>query len=134
MEQKETFTYTYSAAQQEEIAAIRRKYVADTQPTLVDKMEQLRQLDAGVSRKASTIGLSVGILSAIIMGSGMSLVMTDLGSKIGIHSPFLPGVLIGIVGMVGVIAAYPVYQRVLRKEREKIAPQILKLTEELSKS
>ena len=62
----------------------------------------------------------------------MSLVMTDLGEKIGIAGTSLIGVLIGIVGMIGVILAYPLYRRIIEKERKKIAPQILKLTDELS--
>ncbi len=133
-EKKETFTYTYSAAQQEEIAAIRKKYAADTQPAEADKMEQLRKLDAGVTNKASVVALCVGILSALIMGTGMSLVMTDLGVKLGMASPLIPGMIIGIAGMAGVIAAYPLYQLVLKKQRAKVAPQILKLTEELSQN
>ncbi len=128
-EKKETFTYTYSAAQQEEIAAIRKKYAPE--PIEVDKMEQLRKLDASVTNKATTIALIVGILSALIMGTGMSLVMTDLGAKLGMTSVLIPGIVIGIIGMVGVIAAYPLYQVVLKKQRTKVAAQILKLTEEL---
>ncbi len=131
-EKKETFTYTYSAAQQEEIAAIRKKYAADTQPVEMDKMEQLRKLDAGVTNKASVVALCVGILSALIMGTGMSLVMTDLGTKLGMASALIPGIIIGIVGMAGVIAAYPLYQFVLKRQRAKVAPQILNLTDELS--
>ncbi len=132
MEQKETFTYTYSAAQQEEIAAIRKKYAVDTQPAEVDKMEQLRKLDAGVTQKAMIAALTVGILGALIMGTGMSLIMTDLGAKLGMTSVMIPGIIIGIIGMAGVIAAYPLYQLALKKQRAKVAPQILKLTDELS--
>ncbi len=66
------------------------------------------------------------------MGTGMSLVMTDLGAKLGMTSVLIPGIAIGITGMAGVIAAYPLYQFVLKKERAKVAPRILKLTEELS--
>ncbi len=129
-EKKETFTYTYSAAQQEEIAAIRKKYAAE--PIEVDKMEQLRKLDAGVTQKAMIAALTVGVLGALIMGTGMSLIMTDLAAILGMASALFPGIAIGIVGMAGVIAAYPLYQFVLKKERAKVAPQILKLTEELS--
>ncbi len=131
-EQKETFSYTYSASQQQEVEAIRKKYTNDTAPTEIDKMAQLRRLDAGVTQKASVIALCVGIISALIMGSGMSLVMTDLGAKLGMTATTVPGILIGVVGMVGVILAYPLYQSIVKKERKKIAPQILKLTEELS--
>ncbi len=132
MEQKETFTYTYSAAQQEEIAAIRKKYEADTQPPQADKMAELRRLDAAVTNKAMTVSLTVGILGALVMGAGMSLIMTDLGEILNLTSVLIPGIIIGIVGMAGVIAAYPLYQIVLKKERAKAAPRILKLTEELS--
>lgn len=131
-EQNETFNYTYSAEQQKEIETIRKKYIADTNNNEVNKLEQLRRLDYGVTEKATIISLSVGILSVLVMGSGMSLVMTDLGEKIGIAGTSLIGVLIGIVGMIGVILAYPLYRRIIEKERKKIAPQILKLTDELS--
>lgn len=131
-EQNETFNYTYSAEQQKEIETIRKKYIADTNNNEVNKLEQLRRLDYGVTKKATIISLSVGILSVLVMGSGMSLVMTDLGENIGIAGTSLIGVLIGIVGMIGVILAYPLYRRIIEKERKKIAPQILKLTDELS--
>lgn len=131
-EQNETFNYTYSAEQQKEIETIRKKYIADTNNNEVNKLEQLRGLDYGVTKKANIISLSVGILSVLVMGSGMSLVMTDLGEKIGIAGTSLIGVLIGIVGMIGVILAYPLYRCIIEKERKKIAPQILKLTDELS--
>ncbi len=129
---KETFNYTYSASQQEEVEAIRKKYAEDTTPIEADKMTELRRLDASVTNKASIVALCVGILSALIMGFGMSLIMTDLADIIGMTSPIVFGVTIGIVGMVGVIAAYPIYQAVLKSERKRKAPQILKLTEELS--
>ena len=131
-EQNETFNYTYSAEQQKEIETIRKKYIADTNNNEVNKLEQLRRLDYGVTKKANIISLSVEILSVLVMGSGMSLVMTDLGEKIGIAGTSLIGVLIGIVGMIGVILAYPLYRRIIEKERKTIAPQILKLTDELS--
>ncbi len=134
MEEKETFTYTYSAAQQEEIATIRKKYAHNTQPTEVDKMEQLRRLDAGVTKKAMIAALTVGILGALIMGTGMSLIMTDLGAKLGMTSALIPGIVTGIVGMAGVIVAYPLYQLALKRQRAKAAPQILKLTEELTQN
>ncbi len=98
-------------------------------------MTQHRRLDASVTQKASVVALCLGIISALIMGSGMSLVMTDLGAKLGMTATTVPGILIGIVGMVGmvgVILAYPLYRSIVRKERKEIAPQILKLTEALS--
>lgn len=122
MENKETFSYTYSAKEQEEIKKIREKYV----PKEVDKMEQLRRLDAGVTQKGTAISLVVGIIGALILGTGMSMCMvwTEL---------FVLGIIVGIVGIVMVSAAYPLYSYVTKKEREKIAPEIIRLTDELMK-
>ena len=129
--QKEQFTYTYSAKQQEEIKTIRKKYVAPE----TDKMEQLRQLDRSVTQKAEVISLCVGIIGALIMGAGMSLVMTDIGSSLALGEKLtmIVGICIGIVGMVMAGFAYPLYMRVLKNERERIAPEIIRLADELLK-
>lgn len=129
--EKDTFNYTYSAKEQEEIKAIRKKYAVQEQTE--DKMAQLRRLDAGVYSKASTASLVVGIIGALIMGIGMSLVMTDIGEMLGTVLAMIIGISIGIVGIVLVCLAYPIYNRTLKKEREKIAPEIIRLTDELMK-
>ena len=95
-------------------------------------MEQLRKLHAIPTQKAQAVSLAVGILGALIMGAGMSLVMTDLGTALGSLAMVL-GIVVGIIGMVPVALAYPVYNRVLKKQREKIAPEILRLSDELLK-
>lgn len=124
-ENKETFTYTYSAAQQEELKRIREKYAPPTQEE--DKMERLRRLDRSVTTPGTIVSLVVGIISALIMGAGMSCVM------VWGDTMFIPGIIIGVIGMLGVIAAYPLYVRITKKRREKLAPEILRLTDELMK-
>lgn len=126
--EKETFSYTYSAEQQEEIQNIRKKY---TEPQ-EDKMEQLRRLDASAAKKANRVSIMVGVIGTLIMGVGMSLVMTDIGTVLGGAAMPL-GVVIGVIGMALLICAYPLYNKTLKKERERIAPEILKLTDELMK-
>ena len=128
MENKDEFSFTYSAEQQKEIEAIRKKYL----PQEADKMEQLRKLHAVPTQKAQTASLTVGIIGALIMGTGMSLAMTDIGSALGSLAMVI-GILVGIVGIVLVALAYPLYNRVLKKQRKKIAPEILQLSEELLK-
>ena len=123
-----SFEYTYSAQQQKEVEDIRKKYL----PKEEDKMERLRKLHAIPTQKAQAASLAVGVIGALIMGTGMSLAMTDIGSVLGSLAMAL-GILVGVVGMVLVALAYPLYNRVLRKEREKIAPEILQLSEELLK-
>ena len=129
MENKEGFTYTYSAKEQEEIKAIRKKYAVQEQTE--DKMAQLRRLDAGVYSKATTASLVVGIIGALMMGSGMSLVMTDIGEMLGTVLAMVIGIGVGVIGIGLVCLAYPIYNRTLKKEREKIAPEIIRLTDEL---
>lgn len=130
---KETFHYIYSATQQEEVEAIRKKYMLESISVEVDKMEQLRRLDASVTNKAMVPALISGVVGALIMGFGMSLIMTDLGSKLG-GLEILIGILVGIIGMIGVISAYPLYHYIFEKERKKTAPQILQLAEEITKN
>ena len=129
-EEKKAFSYTYSAKQQEEIQAIRRKYM----PPEEDKMEQLRKLDASVHRKATIVSILVGVIGALTLGFGMSLVMTKLSSILGIvEAKMLIGVIVGILGMLLIGCAYPVYTYILKKERKRVAPEILRLTDELLK-
>lgn len=125
------FKYTYSAKEQEEIKRIRQKYTAKEE----DAMTRVRKLDAQASGKATAVALAMGILGALVLGTGMSLIMTDLAAVFGmsyIISIFV-GVLAGLVGMVMVILAYPVYLKVLKTEQDKIAPEIIRLTDELMK-
>ena len=134
MENKNTdtsFKYTYSAKEQDEIRRIREKYQSKEE----DGISKLRKMDAKVSQKATIISLVLGILGALVMGMGMSLVMTDLGVILGLTGVvrMLIGIFIGLVGIILVALTYPVYSKVLKREREKIAPEILRLTEELMK-
>ena len=128
MENNDHFSFTYSAEQQKEIEAIRKKYL----PREEDKMEQLRKLHAIPTQKAQACSIALGVIGTLILGSGMSLFMTELGAALG-GLAMVIGILIGIVGMVLVALAYPLYSHVLKKEREKIAPEILRLSDELLK-
>ena len=126
MENKESFRYTYSASQQQEIQNIRSKYL----PKEEDKMEQLRKLHHAASQTAQAWAITLGIIGTLIMGTGMSLCMTELGAALG-NLAVVIGILAGIGGMILVALAYPLYNRVLARQRRKIAPEILRLTDEL---
>lgn len=119
---KETFSYTYSANEQQEIKKIRDKYT----PHEEDKMDQLRKLDESVNQKGTVVSLVMGIVGALVLGIGMCccMVWTDY---------FVLGIIIGIIGIAMVSVAYPVYGYVTKKQRQKIAPEIIKLTDELMK-
>lgn len=123
MENKESFSYTYSAKEQEEIKKIREKYI----PKEADKMEQLRRLDRSVTHKGTIISLIFGVIGTLLFGFGMSCTM------VWIDTLFIAGIIVGLIGIAMAAAAYPLYNIVTKKEREKIAPEILRLTDELMK-
>ena len=122
MAEKDVFEYTYSAPQQNEVQKIREKYL----PKEVTKLDQLRAMDAGVTKRGTAVSLVHGILYSLILGLGMSCCMVWAGSL------FLPGIVIGCIGLAGVAATYPIYNCIVKQDREKIAPEILRLTEELA--
>ena len=134
MENKETFNYTYSAKEQDEIKAIRKKY--ENPIEVEDKMSALRRLDASVTKKATVVSLIFGIIGALVMGSGMSLAMEKTFAEflgMGETTAMLVGISVGVVGIILVALAYPIYNGIVKRERERIAPEITRLTDELMK-
>ena len=126
-----SFKYTYSAKEQSEIKKIRQKYQLQEK----DGISRLRRLDAKVTQKAIGVSLIFGIVGVLVMGTGMSLVMTDWGIILGMteNVRMVVGIIVGLLGILLVAMAYPIYSKVLKKERKKIAPEILRLTDELMK-
>ena len=96
-------------------------------------LDALKELDARVKRPANIFAYTFGTVSALIMGSGMSLVMTDIGSTLDIASPMVPGIVIGVVGMVMVIGNYPIFKAILSARRKKYASKIIALSDSISK-
>ncbi len=127
------FQYTYSAKEQEELKRIREKY--DQTAKEEDKMTRLRRLDRGVTQKAQGLALTLGVIGVLLLGLGMSLIMTDLALILGAYRDraMIFGLPTGLVGCVLVSLAYPVYNAVLKRERKKIAPEMLRLSDELLK-
>ena len=125
MNQENTFSYKYSAKENQEVQEIRKKYL----PQSESKLEELKRLDGYVQNSGVLESLCVGIGGLLVFGLGMCLTMQVIGS--GIFMIVL-GVLFGIVGMVGMLAAYPVYRSVFSKTKAKYTPKILELTSELS--
>ena len=95
-------------------------------------MERLRSLDRRATQRAQSLAIAIGVIGALILGTGMSLAMTDLAGALGTTAMVL-GIAVGLVGIVLVALAWPVYLRRLKKERERIAPEILRLSDELMK-
>jgi hypothetical protein len=119
---KATFEYTYCVPQQNEVRMIREKYL----PKEMTKLDQLRALDASVTKRGTAVSIVHRTVFTLILGLGMSCCMVWAGKL------FLPGIVIGCIGFAGVAATYPIYNRIVKQDRAKIAPEILRLTEELA--
>ena len=127
------FSYVYSAKEQAELKKIREKYMPPTEKE--DKMVRLRRLDASVTRTAQAVALTLGVIGVLMLGFGMSLIMTELRDILGAHRDMamVIGVAVGIVGGFLASLAYPIYHAIVKAKRKKIAPEIIRLTDELMK-
>jgi hypothetical protein len=95
------------------------------------ELDELKALDAKVRKPANVFAYVYGSLSAIIMGAGMSLVMTDIGAIVGLANTMVSGILVGILGMGLALTTYPIYKKILNRRKKKFAPRILALSEQL---
>ena len=95
------------------------------------QLDELKALDKKVKKPANVFAVVFGSISAVVMGSGMSLVMTDIGSIIGIESPLIPGIIIGVVGLVMALLTYPMYKKILNSRKKKYASEIIKLSDNI---
>lgn len=131
--QENGFSYSYSAKEQAELKRIREKYTAPTQTE--DKMARLRRLDASVTNTAQAVALVFGVIGTLILGFGMSLCMTELARILGSNSnmAMVIGIIVGVAGGVLASLAYPVYNAIVKAKRKKLAPEIIRLTDELMK-
>ncbi len=121
---RDSFAFTYSAKQQEEVERIRNKYL----PKEESKMEQLVRLDKQAERPGTIASIVVGVLGTLVLGFGMTCTLV-WNSRIEI---FVAGIVIGIIGIIMTGVAYPIYKKVTEKERAKIAEQVIALSNELS--
>lgn len=113
---------SYDADERKEMEAIRAKYVQpDAVPAQESALAQMRRLDARAEFRAQIVSLTVGIVAMLLFGTGMSAML--------VWNQAFVGITVGVVGLAGVLAAFPIYRRVLKQEREKIAPEILRLSE-----
>ena len=95
------------------------------------ELDELRELDAKVKRPANVFAYIFGSISAVVMGTGMSLVMTDIGATIGITSALVPGIAIGALGLGMALLTYPMYKGILNSRKKKYGAEILKLSDKI---
>lgn len=113
--------------QENQVRRIKNQYMGKENT----KMDELKLLDKKVKRPANVFGYVFGSIGAIIMGAGMSLVMTDVGASIGVESAMIPGIVVGCIGMLMATINYPIYKKILSSRRKKYAGRIVELSEEI---
>ena len=106
---------------------IRTQYMEKTP----SELDALRELDSKVKRPANVFAYTFGSISAIVMGAGMSLVMTDIGATIGITSALVPGIAIGVLGLGMALLTYPMYKRILNARKKKYGAEIITLSDKI---
>ncbi len=124
--ENDTFRYSYSSSLQEELKDIKKKYAGHPEDQQGDQLELLRKLDKSSTRKSTIVSIVMGAAGCLIMGIGMCCTMVWAAAM------FLPGIIIGVAGIAMMAAAYPVYVRITKRERARIAPQVLDIIEKLS--
>lgn len=118
----EKYNYSYSAEEQNDINRIVEKYSPKTEK--MTNADKIQQLDKSVERKAAVKAVSLGIIAALIFGVGMCCVM--------VWKNVMPiGIIAGIIGIVLACLSYPLYKKTISKERAKIAPVIIELSQNL---
>ena len=125
--ENDTFRYSYSSSLQEELKDIKKKYAGQPENQQENQLELLRKLDKSSTRKSTIVSIVMGAAGCLIMGIGMCCTMVWAAAM------FLPGIIIGVIGIAMMAAAYPVYVHITKRERARIAPQVLDIIEKLSK-
>ena len=111
------------------VEKIRSQYIEQEHTEL----DALKKLDAKVKKPANMFGYTYGSISAIVMGAGMSLVMTDIGTRIGLTATLVPGIAVGVVGMGMALSTYPIYKKILNSRKKKYADKIMELSDRITK-
>ena len=109
------------------VEKIRTKYVEKQDSSL----DELRKLDKKVKTPAEVFAYIFGSISALVMGAGMSLVMTDVATMLGLGDMTVPGIAIGVVGMALAIINYPIYKGILSSRKKKYADKVVELSNKI---
>ena len=120
---KNRATYRYTADEQREINELRNRYTSDNPD---DQLSAMRRIDHDVTRRATAMAVGFGLAGTLVMGLGLAMVLS--------FNWMIPGMILGCCG-IAVMAAMPAaYERLLKRERKKVAPQIVELIKKAESS
>ena len=122
MDQVEVFRYHYSAPVEREVLDIRAQYL----PRRESSLDRLKRLDEQVRKPAYVFAFSYGPAAALVLGAGMSMVLTGTGDMVS-------GTILGLAGLMLTLSTYPIYRKILDRRKKRSAPQILELSEKIMK-
>ena len=97
----------------------------------ITELDRLRELDSKVKRPVNVFAYVFGIISAIIMGAGMSLIMTEIGEIVKIENTMPVGIVIGVIGLILALINYPIYKKIINSRKNKYSSEILSLSEKI---
>lgn len=113
--------------QQFAVEKIRTQYIEKE----ATELDELRRLDAKVRRPVNIFSYVFGSISAIIMGAGMSLVMTELGTTLGMESTMIPGIILGVIGMILALINYPMHKKLMSSRKNRYSKEIFALSDKI---
>ena len=122
MTNENAFQYTYSAPLNPEVLRIREKYL----PREETKLDELKRLDRTVQSAGTVESLCLGVCASLVFGLGMCFSLKIIGDMVWL------GILLSLIGMAGIIYAYPLCCKCHNKAKEAHMPRILELAAELS--
>lgn len=117
-----TFKYTYSAPENKEVQEIRKKYL----PQEENKLELMRKLDYQIRMAGTMESLIIGVIGFCLFGLGICMSCQIIGGGI------VFGVILFLLGVAGMLPAYPTYKKVHQKAKDALAPKILQLADEIN--
>lgn len=125
MNSQDSFSYKFSSRENEEIRKIREKYETKENRIVENRTEKIKRLDRSVTTRCTALSITLGVIGILVMGTGMSFALV-WGSTL-----MLEGIIVGLIGIVLIAAAYPFYNYILKRKRKKIAPEIIRLCDEI---
>ena len=109
---------------------IAEKIASEYAPKKTSKVVALKKLDRKAKQTAEIFAYTFGIISSLILGTGMSFAMGVIGGND--TTSMIIGIIVGLVGILGVSINYFIYKKLIAKGKEKYGSDIIRLAQEIA--